>query len=86
MKSEKELTEDREKLIENLKEEILELQSDIEGMTRDQRRELDEVRRNCKSDIAYAMRSSEEILELIEERFGRKVAEEIKLDLKCRRA
>lgn len=86
MKSENELGEEREALIEKLKKEIIKLQEDNKEINRTHEREIEDIFKNHELEILDALKTGQEILSLIEERFGRKVAEEIQLDLKCRRA
>ncbi len=86
MKSERELAEEREELIEKLKKEITKLQDDMKENNREQERETEALLEDHEMEVEDALKTGQEILSLVEERFGRRVAEEIELDLKCRRA
>ncbi len=86
MKSERELSEEREELIEKLKKEITKLYDDMKENNREHERETEALLEDHEMEVEDALKTGREILSLVEERFGRRVSEEIELDLKCRRA
>lgn len=85
MKSDKELGDEREALVEKLKARIKDLENDLGSARENFDRDLRRSQIHRYSEIQEAHGLSREIFSLIEDRFGRKVREEMELDLKCRR-
>lgn len=86
MKTDHELGEEREKLINRLKLEMEKLQEQLDETKEWHREEILEIRRDYENEIEHAMESSRELLRILEEKFGRKIVDTVRLDLKCRRA
>lgn len=82
----KDKPDDRDATIIALQKDVAAMQEKVTTTIQDCKDELEDYRYLCDMEIESAHRSSEELLRLIEERFGRKVREDIELDLKCRRS
>ncbi len=86
MKTELELGRDREELVERLNRDIRKLEDHLVEARRECDYRIESLKRFHKEEVLAALGAGDEVIQLVEEKFGRKVAEEIKLDLKCRRA
>ncbi len=84
MKTEQELAEEREALVERLKSEIVRLDESIKTERRKHHKEKEELLEEQEDELETAARGSEELLRLIEEKYGRIAAEGLRLDLKCK--
>ncbi len=84
MKADNELSDGA--LIAKLRTVIENLENSLEAAHEVFAVDLHRAKIQRSSEIADARKLSSEIFGLIEERFGRKVREEMELDLKCRRA